>query len=104
MTLQEISIIEFRNKVAQGHLQLVDVREQCEYNRERIPGATLIPLGQLSSRHIELDQTMDTVVYCHSGVRSASAVRFLDGQGFKSIWNLKGGIQAWSQMTSSPFV
>jgi rhodanese-related sulfurtransferase len=54
-------------------------------------------LGELTQRVNELDTADQIVVYCHSGVRSAQAVRFLHGLGFKKAKNLKGGIKAWTR-------
>jgi adenylyltransferase/sulfurtransferase len=73
----------------------VDVREPFEYEIAHLDSAKLIPLGQLAARANELDTASSIVVYCHTGQRSAQAVRFLNGLGFKKAKNLKGGIKAW---------
>jgi adenylyltransferase/sulfurtransferase len=75
---------------------LVDVREPLEYQICRIPGARLIPLGELPKRANELDPSEEIVVHCKSGVRSAKAVEFLTKAGFGKVKNLQGGILAWS--------
>jgi sulfur-carrier protein adenylyltransferase/sulfurtransferase len=75
---------------------LVDVREPHEYDICRIPGSTLIPLGEVARRMHELNSADDIVVHCRSGVRSAKAVDFLMKSGFRKIHNLKGGILAWA--------
>ncbi len=77
-------------------LIVLDVREPQEWQICRIPGATLIPLGQLPSRMNELSTAEDMVVFCRSGVRSGKAVEFLKRNGFSRIRNLKGGILAWA--------
>ncbi len=61
----------------------------------RIPSAKLIPLGDLSKRLAELDPSLDIVVHCKSGTRSAKAVDLLKQSGFRAR-NMKGGILAWS--------
>ena len=53
---------------------LIDVREPHEYQICRIPGAKLIPLGELPKRVNELDHDAEIVAHCKSGVRSAKAV------------------------------
>jgi sulfur-carrier protein adenylyltransferase/sulfurtransferase len=73
---------------------LLDVREPMEFRINRLPGAVLIPLGDLPRRLVELDQAADFVVYCHHGIRSARAVEFLRAAGFRAR-NLAGGITAW---------
>ena len=74
---------------------LLDVREPMEFQLNRLPGAVLIPLGDLPGNLADIDSTRDLVVYCHQGIRSARAVEFLRGAGFRAR-NLKGGIEAWS--------
>jgi len=75
---------------------LIDVREPHEFQTCGIPGSTLIPLGEIPKRMNELDSASEIVVHCRSGQRSARAVEFLMKAGFQKIYNLKGGILAWS--------
>ena len=74
---------------------VVDVREPQEYQINRIPGSTLIPLGELPQRYEELDRDASIVCQCKSGMRSAKAAAFLRGIGFKNVRNLAGGILGW---------
>jgi adenylyltransferase/sulfurtransferase len=76
---------------------LIDVREPNEFQINRIPGAKLIPLGNIPERVHELDSADVIVVNCHFGGRSAKAVEFLQKMGFRKVKNLTGGIDAWSQ-------
>ena len=62
----------------------------------RIPGAKLIPLGDLHSRMSELDSADTIYLQCKSGVRSANALRELQGAGFSKLFNVQGGILAWA--------
>ena len=78
-------------------LQLVDVREPVEWNLARLAGATLISLGTLPARLDELDRNRPLVLYCHHGRRSQNALVYLRSQGFTRLFNLAGGIEAWSQ-------
>jgi adenylyltransferase/sulfurtransferase len=57
--------------------------------------AKLIPLGELSDRMNELDRERLTIVHCHSGQRSAQAVRLMQEAGFEKVFNLEGGIAKW---------
>lgn len=75
---------------------ILDVREPHEFEICRIPGSTLIPIGQLQSRVGELERDSHIVAHCRSGVRSAKAVKFLREAGFPSVENLAGGILAWA--------
>jgi molybdopterin/thiamine biosynthesis adenylyltransferase/rhodanese-related sulfurtransferase/molybdopterin converting factor small subunit len=76
---------------------LLDVREPHEYLICNIPGAKLIPLGELPKRVNELDTAVDIVVHCKSGMRSAKACDFLRQSGFRKVRNMTGGILAWSE-------
>jgi adenylyltransferase/sulfurtransferase len=78
------------------HPVVLDVRTSEEWSICRIDGACLIPLHELPARLGELDAGREIVVYCHSGRRSAGAVRFLRERGFDGARNLSGGIDAWS--------
>jgi len=94
---------EVRDYVAahrEGTYTLLDVRQPREYEEGRIPGATLIPLPQLSDRLQELDPEKPVLVYCAIGGRSRAAAQLLSGQGFKEVYNLKGGIKAWNGATA----
>ena len=62
-----------------------------------LPGATVIPLGELDGRIGELDPAAPTVVFCHLGVRSAHALTRLQAAGFADARHLAGGIDAWSR-------
>ena len=77
---------------------ILDVREPNEYEICRIPGSTLIPLGELPRRLNELPHgpgAPDVVVYCKVGARSAKAVALLRQKGFPRATNLGGGILSW---------
>jgi len=75
---------------------LLDVREPHEYQIAKIPGSTLIPLGELPKRMHELTGATEIIAHCKSGVRSAKAVDLLKSSGFKRVRNMAGGILAWS--------
>jgi rhodanese-related sulfurtransferase len=74
---------------------VVDVREPWEYQQGHVPGAVLIPLGQLSARVNELDPEKPVAVICASGNRSQSAAALLGQKGFKTVYNVSGGTGAW---------
>lgn len=76
---------------------LLDVREPWEIEKARIVGATLIPMRELPGRVGELDEAREVVALCHHGGRSLQVAMFLEKQGFKRVYNLVGGIDAWSR-------
>lgn len=94
--IPSISPTRLAQRLARRDVALVDVREPHELEIARIPGATLVPLGELAARAHELPQDQDIVLFCRSGVRSAKALAFLQTLGFRRVWNLEGGILAWS--------
>lgn len=82
-------------------VQIVDVREPWEHALARLPGATLIPLGELTERVRELDPRRPVAAYCHHGVRSRYALAILRDLGFQDIAHLAGGIDAYSRLDPS---
>ncbi len=96
--MEEITATELKQRIDSGDdLQIIDVREPLEYDIARIPGAKLIPLGEVLGRQGEIDPGRETVVHCKGGVRSARAIEALQRAGFRGrLVNLKGGIAAWS--------
>jgi molybdopterin/thiamine biosynthesis adenylyltransferase/rhodanese-related sulfurtransferase len=94
--IPEIQVEEFKRRLDAGEdLYILDVREPHEYQICNIHGH-LIPLGDLPKRVHELDSSLEIVVHCKSGARSAKAVDFLRQSGFKRVTNLTGGILAWA--------
>jgi len=99
--LPEITPRDLKARLDRGDdLYILDVREPHEYQICNLNGH-LIPLGELSRRVNELDSSREIVAHCRSGKRSADAVEFLQKAGFRKIWNLKGGILAWSDEVDS---
>ncbi len=78
-------------------LKIIDVREPNEFNGPigRIAGSTLIPLGELAARAVEIDKERPVVCVCRSGARSAQAVVILQKAGFTDVANLAGGMLRW---------
>ncbi len=77
---------------------LLDVREPWEYELARLPGTTLMPMGDIPSRaHAELDPDSPIVVLCHHGARSLNVTMWLRAQGFEHVQSLAGGIDFWSR-------
>ena len=94
-----------RRRKAGEEMLLLDVREADEVAKASISGALWIPLGELAGRLEELAawRSRPVVIHCHLGGRSARAVRTLLGEGFEQVFNLDGGIEAWS-LTVDPGV
>lgn len=96
--MKEITVQELKEKKDNGDdFLLVDVREDVEYLVSNLDGQH-IPLGQLETRldEIEADKDAQIVMMCRSGGRSGRAVGIMEGNGFTNVYNLQGGITAWS--------
>jgi adenylyltransferase/sulfurtransferase len=96
MSVPEIKAEELKQRLDAGeNLFLLDVREENEYETSNI-GGYLIPLPELAKRVNELDSNRKIVAICKMGPRGAKAVQLLHMAGFTKVWNLTGGIHAWS--------
>ena len=78
-------------------LVLLDVREASEVAYCALPKHIHIPMPLVPLRHNELPDDCPIVVYCHHGIRSHQVALFLQHAGFDDVYNLQGGIDAWSQ-------
>jgi adenylyltransferase/sulfurtransferase len=95
-----MSATTLRDRLEAGdRLVLVDVREPHEWEIGNLGrhGARLIPQDALVERMNELDTADEIVLYCRTGNRSAQAVARLRTAGFRRLWNLEGGLLAWSE-------
>ena len=93
----EISPAELAARLARGSVVLIDCREQEEFPRGVIAGASLVPRGALESAiaRAGVPAEADIVLYCASGARSALAAKTLHEMGYTRATQLAGGIQRW---------
>ena len=93
----DISVIELKKRLDAGEkINLIDVREQYEYDEFNL-GGELIPLGTLPGKLEDLETLKDeeVIVHCRSGTRSGTAKMFLTQSGFTNVRNLIGGVLDW---------
>ncbi len=77
--------------------QLIDVREEFEFDAANI-GGQLIPLATILAEKSMISRDKKVIIHCRSGARSAAAIQQLESNfGFDNLYNLKGGIIAWSK-------
>lgn len=97
--IKEIGPREFLERRAAGEdMTLLDVREDWETRLAPVPASLVhMPMGQVAERLAELDRARTTVVICRSGGRSLEVARLLESRGFAAVYNLSGGILAWSR-------
>ena len=97
--IEELSPRSFCERWPDEHrtdVQLLDVREPAELDIAPLPNAVHIPMLEVPMRLDELDHERPIVVVCHSGQRSRHVAGFLLANGFERVYNLAGGIDAWS--------
>jgi rhodanese-related sulfurtransferase len=96
--VEHITPADLSKRLSDPELQLIDVREEIEHQICRIEGSRLIPMRRLiSGGDLELDPSREVVVYCHHGSRSLQTALYLKRRGFERVFNLAGGINAWSR-------
>jgi rhodanese-related sulfurtransferase len=91
---REVSVSEAASLRDDGAF-ILDVREPEEWNESHIPGATLIPLGELASRVDEVPQDQEVVVVCRSGNRSQQGRDILLQAGYEQVTSMSGGVNQW---------
>ena len=101
----EITPEELHRRLQAGDdLQLVDVREEMEFDYCHLPGSLLISLDDLPRRAAEIRAEGPVVLICHHGVRSAYALNYLRQHlGRPNVLNLRGGVAAWAERVDLAF-
>lgn len=93
--MKEISVQELKEKMDNGEdFQLIDVREEFEYEVSNL-GGVLIPLGGILIEADKIAKDKPVIMQCRSGKRSAAAIMQLEQLGYTNLYNLQGGILAW---------
>lgn len=96
----ELTPTEFAKRwpapLADSGVVLLDVREPVELEMAAVQTALHIPMRDVPSKLTELDRETPIVVMCHTGRRSYRVAQYLVGNGFSQVFNLRGGIDAWS--------
>jgi sulfur-carrier protein adenylyltransferase/sulfurtransferase len=94
--MKEVTVTELKKMMdAKEDFQLLDVREEHERDIASI-GGELIPMNEIMDNLDKVSKEKKVVVYCRSGKRSGAIVQTLETQGFKNVYNLKGGILTWA--------
>lgn len=98
MGVREIDTAEARRLIRAGEVRLVDCREEDEHRICRIEGSVLIPLSTFGFTATErlADPECAVLIYCHHGMRSLTAARFLVKRGYSRVMSLAGGIDRWA--------
>jgi molybdopterin/thiamine biosynthesis adenylyltransferase/rhodanese-related sulfurtransferase len=95
-TIQEIQPSQLASRLKKGEqLEIIDVREPYEWELGHIPGARLVPLGNIAEEIPRLDKRREVILYCKVGGRSMRAAQQLADAGVSDVRNLAGGILRW---------
>jgi len=102
-TYFQIEPEEVKKKIDDPNIIILDVREELENKVSKLPNSILIPLNKLNRNIDKLDKNKEIIVYCHHGMRSYHAARFLIQKGFNAK-HLRGGIHEFAKIDRSiPF-
>jgi rhodanese-related sulfurtransferase len=100
--MEQIPVTHLQSRLGSGEHRpvLLDVREHAEVRVAALAvdgfDTVHVPMGQIPARMHELDANRVTVCFCHHGMRSLQVALFLEQRGFGAVFNLQGGIDAWS--------
>ncbi|MEC7595941.1 MAG: rhodanese-like domain-containing protein [Pseudomonadota bacterium] len=95
--IEDLGPKEFQQALNENEVFLIDVREKWEFEICKIDGAVNLPMSTISETYSDLDSSLNYSLYCHHGVRSMQVANFLLSNGFNTLFNLRGGIDAWSK-------
>ena len=96
-TIHEVEATTLKVWMERGEATLIDVREPPEYATEHIPGARLLPLSTFDPARVPQEAGKKVVLHCVMGMRSAQAGQKLLDAGYTTVYNFRGGIQAWKE-------
>lgn len=98
--IRETTVDEVKQRLDRGEkLFLIDVREESEFAKDHLPGATHLGKG-IIERDIEErvpDQGAELILYCGGGYRSALAADNLQKMGYRNVLSMDGGIREWRE-------
>ena len=94
--MNEVTVHELKEMMdTKQDFQLIDVREEVEFDHCNI-GGELIPMGEVMDHLDKISTDKKVIIHCKSGGRSGTIVQMLTAKGYTNLYNLKGGILAWS--------
>ena len=91
-------VARLAERIAAREVILVDCRESEEWSIAHLPGARLVPLSEFpGAATLLIDSGLPCIVYCHHGMRSLRATRWLRAQGLVKTFSMAGGIDRWAE-------
>ena len=102
-SITEVTVTAAKQLLAEGHIVLVDTREESEYAAGHIDASILLPRGVLEFKIGMVPELTDkskaVLIYCRTGGRSALAARSMQQLGYKNVLSMAGGFEAWQKAT-----
>ena len=95
MQIKSMDPMTLKERLDEGSVILIDVREPNEHAREHIEGAKLVPLSRFQAEDFAGLRDKTAVFHCHSGGRTTANAQLLTSKGFRDAYQLGGGIVAW---------
>ncbi|MFT4807593.1 MAG: thiosulfate sulfurtransferase [Paraglaciecola sp.] len=95
-----ISVQETQQKLSEGVVQIVDIRDDDAFASGHIKDSTHLTNGSLHSFMSDVDFDTPVIVCCYHGISSQQAAQFLIHQGFEEVYSLDGGFEAWRKAQS----
>jgi rhodanese-related sulfurtransferase len=96
--VKQLSPKQAWDRITQGNVEVIDVREPHEWSAGHVPTARSVPLGRFRENPKALEARAPALIFaCAAGVRSETAARLATQQGFKEVYNLAGGTRAWAK-------
>ena len=99
--ITEVTVETAKKLIAEGNINIVDVREGNEYEAGHLDDSILLPRGVLEFKISDVNQLLDksgaVLVYCRTGGRSALAAQAMQELGYNNVLSMAGGFEAWSQ-------
>ncbi|AKB19251.1 MULTISPECIES: rhodanese-like domain-containing protein [unclassified Methanosarcina] len=104
---ENVNVDEARGMTEKDEVFILDVRTPAEFNSSHIQGAKLIPVTNSGELNLNPDQLLEArinevprdkkiLVYCRTGHRSITASNLLVVAGYSDVYNMEGGITAWT--------
>ncbi|MCX6295640.1 MAG: rhodanese-like domain-containing protein [Bacteroidetes bacterium] len=94
--MKEITVAELKKlKDSKANIQLIDVREEHELEICNI-GGEHIAMGEVMDNLDKISKDKQVIIHCRSGARSGAICQALESSGYNNVYNLKGGLIAWS--------
>ena len=90
-----ITVTQAKEKLADGQVVFIDVRDPDSYAAAHVPGAIQINDTNVDAFVASTDKSMTHIVYCYHGITSQGGAAFFQEKGFEDVYSMEGGFCAW---------